>query len=229
MKTKIYNYLNRPYTVILTMLITPIFGFIDRNFVFFFGLGIAILILYKSQFDWKKFGIGKKINLKTIIKSLLISIVLFIVFNIFIGPVLQSWFGEYDLSSIEGVRGNFISYIILMIVIWVFAAFGEEFLFRGYYMKAMAELLGDNNKAWLFSALITSIYFGISHAYQGIAGVISVFLYSICISLLFYKNKNNLLLLVLIHGFNDSIGITLMYLNKDYIIYNWADYILQLT
>jgi len=42
-----------------------------------------------------------------------------------------------------------------MVIVWVFAAFGEEILFRGYYMKALAELLGNNNKAWLFSAFIT--------------------------------------------------------------------------
>lgn len=228
MKAKIYNYLNKPYTVILIMLISPLFGLIDRNFVFLFGLGVAFLILRGSKFDWKRFGIGEKITLSTTLKSLMISIILFILFNIFIGPILQTWLGEYDLSSIEGVRGNLVSYIILMLVVWVFAAFGEEFLFRGYYMKSLAELLGNNNKAWLISAFITSIYFGISHAYQGIAGVISVFLYSLCISLLFNKNRNNLLLLVLIHGFNDSLGITLMYLNKDYIIYEWADWFIQI-
>ena len=120
----------------------------------------------------------------------------------------------YDLSSLVDIKGNLAGYLILMLIVWVFAAFGEEFLFRGYYMKALAGLLGNTNKAWLFSALGTSIYFGVSHAYQGTVGIISVFLWSLCISILFNRNRNNLLLLVLIHGFNDTIGITLLYLNK---------------
>ncbi len=45
-------------------------------------------------------------------------------------------------------------------------------------MKALAELLGSSNKSWLLSAIITSVYFGISHAYQGTVGMISVFLWS---------------------------------------------------
>ena len=93
-------------------------------------------------------------------------------------------------------------------------------------MKALAELLGNTNKAWLFSAIITSLYFGISHAYQGIVGMVSVFLWSLAISLVFKKNRNNLLLLVLIHGFGDSIGLTLIYLNKEFFISEWIQQLL---
>lgn len=207
MKTKLYNYLNKPYAVVLIMLIAPLFGFIDRNFVFFFGLGAAFLLLKGSNYDWSRFGIGQKITKKTLLKSVVLTLVFFIAFAFIIDPMLQTlpWLGEYDLSSIDDIRGDFVGYIALMIIVWVFAAFGEEFLFRGYYMKALAELLGNGNKAWLVSAFITSLYFGVSHAYQGLIGIVSVFLWSFVISLIFNKNRNNLLLLVLIHGIYDTI------------------------
>lgn len=221
MKTTLYNYLNRPYAVVLIMLISPIFGLIDRNFVFFFSLGVAFFILRESKFDWARFGIGQKITGKIIARSVVISLALFTVFTIVIDPLLQLWLGAYDLSFIDDIRGNVEGYIALMVIMWVFAAFGEEFVFRGYYMKALAELLGNSNNAWFLSALITSLYFGISHAYQGLIGVVSVFLWSFCISWIFNKNRNNLLLLVLIHGIYDSIGITLIYLNKDLEITAW--------
>ncbi len=223
MISKFYNYLNKPYAVVLVMLIAPLFGFIDRNFVFFFGLGVAFLLLKGSKFDWTRFGIGQKITGKTVVKSLVIAIILFILLNLFIGPIVQEWFGDYNLSSIEHIKGNLVGYLIILVVVWVFAAFGEEFLFRGYYMKALAELLGNNNKAWLLSALITSLYFAISHIYQGIAGVISVFLWSFIVSLLFTKHRTNLLLLVLIHGFYDSIGVTLIFLDMDEVLFDWIE------
>ena len=222
MKTKIYKFLNRPYAVVLVMLIAPIFGLIDRNFVFFFGLGVAFLILRGSNFDWKRFGIGNKITGKTVLKSLLITLPLFLVFITLVDPLLQTWLGEYNLSSIEDIKGNLVGYIVLMVIMWIFAAFGEEFLFRGYYMKALAALLGNSNKAWVLSAIITSLYFGISHIYQGLSGAMAVFLWSLTISLIFNKNRNNLLLLVLIHGFYDSIGITLIFLDTDFGISEWV-------
>ena len=226
MKTRTYNFLTKPYVVILTMLIAPLFGFIDRNFVFFFGLGIAFLILWSSNFEWSKFGIGQKITTKTVVKSLLITLAFDIGFGIVIDPILQHYFGNSDLSSIEDIRGNLAGYIVIMIIMWVFAAFGEEFLFRGYYMKSLAELMGSSNKSWLLSAIITSIYFGVSHAYQGTAGMVSVFLWSLFISMLFNKNRNNLLLLVLIHGFSDTIGLTMIYLNMDHLISEWIQQLL---
>ena len=221
MKSKIYNYLTKPYVVVLIMLIAPIFGFIDRNFVFFFGLTIAFLILWGSNFDWSRFGIGKKINKKTILKSLLITVLLIIGFDILLDPILVMYLGDFDLSSLDDVRGNLEGYIALMIVVWVFAAFGEEFLFRGYYMKALAELLGNSNKSWFLSAIITSIYFGVSHGYQGIVGMVSSFLWAFSIAMIFNRNRENLLLLVLIHGIYDTVGVTLLYLDKDHIFSDW--------
>ncbi|MBU3012348.1 CPBP family intramembrane metalloprotease [Polaribacter vadi] len=226
MKTIVYNFLNKPYTVILIMLIAPLFGFIDRNFTFFFPLGIVFLLLKGSKFDWSKFGIGQKITKKTVLKSLLFASILFSIFTFLIDPILINWFGNYDLSSINDIRGDFLGYSILLLIVWVFAAFGEELLFRGYYMKGLARLLGNNNKAWIFSSFITSLYFGISHAYQGLIGVVSVFLWSFAISLLFNKNRNNLLLLVLIHGIYDTIGVTFIYLNIDRLISEWVTQLL---
>jgi len=111
MKTRIYNYLTKPYIVVLTMLIAPIFGFIDRNFVFFFGLGVAILILWGSNFEWSRFGIGQKITRKTVLKSSLITLAFFIGFSIVIDPILQYYLGNFDLSSVEDIRGNLAGYI----------------------------------------------------------------------------------------------------------------------
>ena len=45
--------------------------------------------------------------------------------------------------------------------------------------------------------------------------LISVFIWSFILSLIFNKNRNNLLLLVLIHGIYDTVGVTLIYLNMD--------------
>lgn len=222
MKTKIFNFLTKPYMVVLTMLVAPVFGFIDRNFVFFFGLGVALLILWSSNFEWSRFGIEKRISKKMIMTSIVLALAFFLLFSLVIDPVLQSLFGAYDLSSLEDVRDNLGGYIALMMIMWVFAAFGEEFLFRGYFMKALAELFGNDNTAWRVSAIITSLYFGISHAYQGTIGVVSVFLWSLCMSTIFFKKRNKLLLLVFVHGFYDSIGITLLYFNKDQIIAEWV-------
>jgi hypothetical protein len=202
------------------MIIAPILSIADRNYGYFFGLFIALFLLWKSDWNWAKFGLGKKVNLTTIFRGLLLAIAIFFIVDICIQPFLEIYFGQIDLSSIDEIRGDFSSFFILFLIMWVFAALGEEFLFSGYYMKHLAEFMGNTNKAWFVSAIILSIYFGASHNYQGTAGMIAVGLASSIYFFTFYKNRENLALLVFTHGFYDTIGLTLIYLNKDRIFFD---------
>ena len=76
---------------------------------------------------------------------------------------------------------------------WVFAAFGEEFLFGGYYMKHLAEFMVNTNITWLISAIILPIYFGVSDSYQDTSGMIAVGLASSIYFFTFYKTEQILL------------------------------------
>ena len=208
--------------VIIVMIIAPILAVADRNFGYFFGLAIALFLLWKSGWNWAKFGFGKKVSLSTILKGLLLAILIFVAVDICIQPFLEIYFGEIDLSSIDDIRGDFASFFILFVIMWVFAAFGEEFVFSGYYMKHLAEFTGNTDKTWLVSAIILSIYFGFSHNYQGTSGMIAVGLASSIFFFSFYRYRTNLALLVFAHGFYDTIGLTLIYINRDRIFYDWV-------
>ena len=50
----------------------------------------------------------------------------------------------------------------------VTAGFCEEFLFRGYFIWTLAPWLG-----WWGAAALSTVIFGIGHAYQGLRGVIN--------------------------------------------------------
>lgn len=226
MLDKLYGFLSRPYIVIFVMIIAPILSLADRNYGYFFGLFIALFLLWKSGWKWENFGFGEKIRFNTVFKGLLIAIGIFFIVDVCIQPFVEIWFGEIDLSSIEDIRGDFAGYFVLMLIMWVFAAFGEEFLFSGYYMKHLAEFMGGTNRAWLVSAILLSIYFGVSHNYQGTSGMISVGLASSIFFFTFYKYRTNLALLVFAHGFYDSIGITLIYADQDRIFFDWASKLL---
>ncbi len=228
MKTKIFNYLTKPYSVIIVIVMATLLSLGDRNLGFFFGLGVTLFIIWQKKWDWSYVGIGQKLNLKTVIKSLWITVVFFFATGV-IDTMIQHYLGAHNLSSLDDIRGDFGGYVMLMIIVWVFAAFGEELLFHGYYMRRFAKLFGDTKKAWIIAGILIAIYFGISHGYQGLSGSIGVTIGSLFFAVLYYKNKHNLLLLVLIHGFYDSIWITLIYLNKDVMLNEWFQQVLFLN
>ena len=201
------------------MLFAPLLSYFDRNFSFFFGLGIVLLILKTSNYNWSLFGF-KKITKQTILRSFLFSFVLLIV-DICISLIVQNYFGEPNLSSLEDIKHNTVGFIVILIVVWTLVAFGEEFLFRGYYIKWLAKTFGNTKFAWILSILIISTYFSLSHYYQGISGIISIFFISLIISFLYLRNKDNLGLFVLIHGILDTYGLTLLYLDIEDPISGW--------
>lgn len=82
-------------------------------------------------------------------------------------------------------------------------------------MKWLAEFFGNKNGSWVLSGIITFLYFGISHFYQRSAGMVSIVIWSLIISVIFYHNRKNLGLLILIHGLHDTYGLTLLYLDID--------------
>lgn len=227
MKNKLYRFLSKPYIVVCVMIIAPVMSYFDRNYGYFFGLSVALYLLWGSNWEWAKFGFGQRIGLQTVLKGLLLAIAIFLAIDVCIQPFLELYFGQVDLSSIGEIRGDFVSFFILFLIMWVFAAFGEEFLFSGYYMKHLAEFMGNTNKAWFLSAIILSIYFGVSHNYQGTAGMIAVGLVSSIYFLTFYKNRTDLALLVFTHGFYDTIGLTLIYLEKDRFFYDFASNLMK--
>ena len=167
------------------------------------------------------FWFRNKNHFETVLKGFLPSLPIFVILSI-VEPFLQHYFGALDLSSIDDVRGDIGNYLFILFIVWTFAAFGEELLFRGYYMQGFAKLFGGSNKSWILSAIFISLLFGISHAYQGPAGVIAVFIGSMYSSLIYYFSRNNLALAVFEHGFYDSIALTFIFLNKDGAFSDWV-------
>ena len=59
-----------------------------------------------------------------------------------------------------------------LVVIWTFAAFGEELSYRGYLLRRAADSLGHSNLAYLAAMILVSVLFGFGHYYKGPSGVL---------------------------------------------------------
>ena len=74
-------------------------------------------------------------------------------------------------------------------VVWVLvsftAGFCEEIAYRGYLMTRLRILL--KNKTWLIPTIMSAIFFGIGHVYQGWAGFIIITVYGALFSLLYIR------------------------------------------
>jgi membrane protease YdiL (CAAX protease family) len=117
-----------------------------------------------------------------------------------------------DLSQFRSLRGNVPVLLILLALVWTFAAFGEEFVYRGYLMNRVADLVGGETTAWAVSLVFVSILFGVGHLYQGISGILINTAAGLVYGAVYLWAGRNLWAAIIAHGVYDTVGLGLLYL-----------------
>ena len=127
-------------------------------------------------------------------------------------PIIEEWFGPTNTTAFADVKGNLAIVAYLLPLVWLFAAFGEEFFYRGFLMGGIAMFLGGSRVAWIIALIVQAIIFGFGHQYQGPAGMIGTGLYALVFGLIYLVAGRNLWAPAIAHGLLDTLGFVLLYL-----------------
>lgn len=167
--------------------------------------------------DWLAFGLLRP---KSWLLVLLIAVVAAAT-RIFVGdaviePFTTQYWPPAELPEIaKGITGNPLEALKLFAIVWVFAAFGEEFAYRGLLLNRAAGALGKSALAYLAATVIVAILFGYGHYYKGPAGIIDSGFAGLVLGLAYLAAGRNLWAPILAHGFIDSAGVAVLYLGLD--------------
>ncbi|GJM40500.1 MAG: hypothetical protein DHS20C20_07820 [Ardenticatenaceae bacterium] len=162
---------------------------------------------------WRDVGWQRPSNLGTAALLALFAAIAMQVISFFIViPVASSITGdEINLSILNQLRGNLGMLLIGLIVAWVLAAFGEEFVYRGYLFNRILDLVGNRPVGLLIALLFSSALFGFVHSYQGVVGMVDTFFGGLAAGGLYIASGRKLWVPILYHGIYDTIGFVLAY------------------
>ncbi|MCZ6696681.1 MAG: CPBP family glutamic-type intramembrane protease [Acidobacteria bacterium] len=165
-------------------------------------------------------GLGRPRGLlRTILLGIGAWFVVSIVNGLLINPIIFKLLGATpQLQAFEGLRGNPVFYVQLLLLSWTIAAFGEELLFRGYLLGRLAGLLGGGRVAHGAALLLQAAAFGAAHVYQGWAGVLVTGLVGLLLGAIFLRARRNLWVIIIAHGLVDTVSLTVLYLGLDELI-----------
>ena len=125
-----------------------------------------------------------------------------------VGPVTARFFPPQHTSSvIKSATGNWKAALLSLLLIWTFAAFGEELGYRGYLLTRAADVGGRSQPAYWVGMLFVSVLFGYGHYYKGPAGVIDSGMAGLILGMAYLLSRRNLWVCILAHGFNDTVAV----------------------
>jgi len=199
--------------IILFMYFGPITRTPFENIIISIFIIIANYIEYKGK-PFSALGFQRaKFNAKNLlVLAPLVAFGLFIFYAFAIVPGIEMLTGvPIDYSSMSQLKENLPTTIVWLLIVWATAAFGEEIIFRGYFMRQFIKFFGDSKISLVINILIFCSFFGYMHIQQGITGQLVAAFTGSLLSIIFYMRKYDLWFLVMVHGFFNTLGILSFY------------------
>jgi uncharacterized protein len=105
------------------------------------------------------------------------------------------------------ITGNARIALLALLLVWTFAAFGEEIAYRGYLLTRAADIGRRSIMAYWLGIVLVSILFGYGHYYKGSSGIIDSGIAGLILGAAYMVAGRNLWACVLTHGFIDTFAV----------------------
>ncbi len=102
--------------------------------------------------------------------------------------------------------------LVTLLIIWTFAAFGEELSYRGYLLTRAADVFGGSRGSYLIGMILVSVLFGFGHYYKGPAGVLDSTYSGLVLGGAFLLSGRNLWAPILAHGISDTFALFVVFM-----------------
>jgi len=136
--------------------------------------------------------------------------------EVLIDPLTQRfWPPAAAPPEAAGITGSLKIALLALLIVWTFAAFGEEIIYRGYLLTRAADLGGRTTAAYVVGMVFVSVLFGYGHYYKGPSGIIDSGVAGIILGSAYLLTGRNLWTSILAHGFIDTFGVIVLYFGLD--------------
>jgi CAAX protease family protein len=130
-------------------------------------------------------------------------------------------FGQFVIEPVTGffwpapkatalaneITGNAKIALLALLVVWTFAAFGEEIAYRGYLLTRAADIGRRTTIAYWLGIVLVSILFGYGHYYKGPSGIVDSGIAGLILGAAYMVAHRNLWVCILAHGFIDTFAV----------------------
>src|ERR1700730_4494535 len=124
---------------------------------------------------------------------------------------LPFWPAIVAPAGTSEITGNVKFALLALLVVWIFAAFGEEVAYRGYLLTRAADLGNRTTAAYWLAIIVVSVLFGYGHYYKGPAGILDSGIAGLILGAAYLISGRNLWTTILAHGLIDTFAIVMVF------------------
>ena len=168
------------------------------------------------------FGITfKKITISKAIQVFLISFVVFLAALaafVLASIIMANITGipeSSDMSNYTFLQNNLGMLILTLAGTYLVASFGEEVIYRGFIINRLIELGLDSKIGKVLVIIISAMIFGLVHYQWGPMGIVQTGFMGAVLGYFYLKLNKRIWILVLAHGYMDTILMIQMYLSAN--------------
>jgi len=169
---------------------------------------LGLLSLRLRDGSWTAMGLGWPISWRRTVLFALAAATLRLLGALLIDPITAHfWSAAVAPSGYNEIKGHAVVAFEWLLLIWTFAAFGEEIGYRGYLLTRAADVGGRSKSAYWIAVLVVAVLFGYGHYYKGPSGIVDSGMAGLILGAAYVLSGRNLWVCILAHGFIDSVGV----------------------
>jgi membrane protease YdiL (CAAX protease family) len=159
--------------------------------------------------SWSAMGFKRPASWRRILLIAVVAAILRILLGQFLIEPITGFFWPKPTAPAMAneITGNVNIALIAFLLVWTFAAFGEEIAYRGYLLTRAADVGTRSVAAYWIGVVLVSILFGYGHYYKGASGVIDSGVAGLILGSAYMLAGRTLWVSIFAHGFIDTFGI----------------------
>ena len=175
---------------------------------------LALLSFRLRDRSWSAMGLSwPRSWSRTIRFALLAAVTRILLGALVVDPITAHfWPAAVAPRGSEQIAGHVWMALRWLLLVWTFAAFGEEIGYRGYLLNRAADFGHRSRMSYVFALLLVSALFGIGHFYKGPSGMIDSGMAGLVLGTAYLLTGRNLWVCILAHGFIDTFGVVALFL-----------------
>jgi membrane protease YdiL (CAAX protease family) len=178
---------------------------------------LGLLSIRLRDGGWSAMGFKRPASWVRVVLIALAAATLRIILGDFVIEPLAGHFWPPIVSpaGAEAITGNIKLALLWLLLVWSWAAFGEEVGYRGYLLTRAADIGGRTTAAYWIGIVVVSVLFGYGHYYKGPVGIVDSGVAGLVLGAAYMLSGRNLWASILAHGFIDTFGVVAVFFGRE--------------